>query len=422
MRIIENTFLRHVLRDPLRLNASFLISASWFNAIAGFLFWAVASRLYKVEAVGEATALISAGGLVIAVSGLGMGIGAIRFFAEEKNKNLLINTAITIVVSTSIILSTIFIFILDYWLPAFSFIRSNSIQVPIFILFCIFSSVFLLYNNIFTAFLRAQYAFYQNLVVASKIIFVIILVQLNGLGIFVAYTIGLIVAVLIANIFFRRLYIGYKLKPTLDRTVLKNILFFSVGNYIGDTLKNILSFTMALCVINILGAEQNAYYYIAWMMAGLLFNIAYSVNNSFVADNAANTLSLRTQIFKSFKFVAIILIPSGITLYLVGGYILELFGESYSFESLGLLQLLIISSVPLAINEIGIAVLRVQKRVVPVILIYAFNTCLTITMSCILLNTVGIMGFGIAWLCANIMTLCIVVVINLKYLVKSPST
>jgi len=49
-----------MLSDPLYRNSLFMAFTSVFNAGCGFFFWMIAARLYTVEQVGLATALISA--------------------------------------------------------------------------------------------------------------------------------------------------------------------------------------------------------------------------------------------------------------------------------------------------------------------------------------------------------------------------
>jgi len=57
-----------MLSDPLYRNSLFMAFTSVFNAGCGFFFWMIAARLYTVEQVGLATALISALGLVVLLS------------------------------------------------------------------------------------------------------------------------------------------------------------------------------------------------------------------------------------------------------------------------------------------------------------------------------------------------------------------
>jgi len=65
MRALAWRHAAGMLNDPLYRNSLFMAFTSVFNAGCGFFFWMIAARLYTVEQVGLATALISALGLVV---------------------------------------------------------------------------------------------------------------------------------------------------------------------------------------------------------------------------------------------------------------------------------------------------------------------------------------------------------------------
>ena len=71
--------MKEVIRVPLYSNALFLMGASVFSSLIGFVFWLVAARFYPDEAVGLASALIPAMGLAVSFSKLGLELGLVRF-------------------------------------------------------------------------------------------------------------------------------------------------------------------------------------------------------------------------------------------------------------------------------------------------------------------------------------------------------
>ncbi len=421
LSFLETIPLYIYLSDPLHKNAIFLMANSVVNGLVGFFFWTLAARFCTVEDIGRATAVVSAGTLLAMLSGMGMGVGLIRFLATEKNKTLLINTAITVSGGTAFILAILFLIGLDFWSPALNFIRGSYLLISVFILFCIFSVVYVIQSYVFVAFRAAKYAFYQASILAIKIALLIMLVGMSVAGIFSAFTLGVIIAVLAASLFIHHLYRDYRLMPAFDTAILKNIFGFSFGNYIGDVFQTLSSSLMPLIVINILGAEQNAYYYVSWMVATLLFTVAYATNSSLVAETSFNPLQLRKQVLKALKFDIIILVPAIVILYFGGGFLISFFGAHYEQEGLGLLRILIISSIPLAINELAIAVFRIQKRIKPIILVYGVQALCTIVIAYMLMGIMGLQGVGIAWLSANIITIFIVLILNIKHLLPAPA-
>ena len=405
------------LRDPLHGNAIFLIATSAANALIGFFFWTLAARLYPVEAVGQATAMVSAGNLLVILSGLGMSIGVIRFLGESRNKVMLINSAFTVVAAAALFLAIVFLIGLDIWSPALDFVQQSPWLIAAFICYCLFQTMGTLQNNIFAAFRKSYYAFFQSLIVAVKILLLVLLLGLGLVGIFSSFTLGVILAFLAANFFLRRLHSGYRLQPALERNILKAIFKFTSGNYVGDVLKALTGVIMPLVVINLLGAEQNAYFYIAWMIASLYFTVAYSVNLSLVAEATHQPENLYHQVSKVLKFAFMILVPAIVLIYFLGGFLLSFFGEQYANEGLWLLRLLTISSIPVTVNETYIAIFRIRKQVLPIMLIYGLISLATILGGYLLLGVLGLNGIGVAWLASHVLTMIVVILLNWRHMV-----
>ncbi len=72
------------LRSPLYRNSIYISLSSLTTTLAGFIFWAVAARLYPAGDVGVASAIVSALNLTFQLSMLGMNFALIRFYPEYR--------------------------------------------------------------------------------------------------------------------------------------------------------------------------------------------------------------------------------------------------------------------------------------------------------------------------------------------------
>jgi O-antigen/teichoic acid export membrane protein len=249
------------------------------------------------------------------------------------------------------------------------------------------------------------------------VIILIFLIHLGITGVFASFALGPIIAVIVTYIIFLpAVYPGYKFIPSFNGTILDTIVHFSLGNYFGECFKSLTGVLVPLIIINLLGAETNAYFYVAWMISGIFFMVSYSINYSLIAATAPHPEELRKQIVKALKFALLILIPAIIVVYFAGGFILSLFGKEYAQGGLDLLHILIVSSIPVAVNEIYVAVYRIRKQIKPIILIYGFIALFSIGAGYILLKILGLTGIGIAWLSAHCIMMMILFGINLKYI------
>src|SRR4030042_2787394 len=155
---------------------------------------------------------------------------------------------------------------------------------------------------------------------------------------------------------------------------------------------------LPIMVVNLLGAEQNAYFYIAWTIATLLPAIPYSISMSLFAEGSNFEDKLRENVIKSLKLTFMLLIPAVVLTVLVGKWRLLAFGQSYSTNALHLLWILAISSLPMAINYIYTSILQVTNRIKELVVIWGFIAIAVLVVSYLVMPTTGIMAIGYAWL------------------------
>ena len=78
-------------------NAFYLMLNSVAVAVTGFIFWAIAARLYPVEGLGFASATISAMTLLALLSSLGLDYGLVRFLpTSSKEATTIMNSCFTV--------------------------------------------------------------------------------------------------------------------------------------------------------------------------------------------------------------------------------------------------------------------------------------------------------------------------------------
>jgi len=155
-------------------------------------------------------------------------------------------------------------------------------------------------------------------------------------------------------------------------------------------------------VVNALGAEKNAYFYIAWQISMLLHAIPRWTSMSLLAECSYNQEEIIWNVRRATKFILILLAVAITGIFLFGKYLLWIFGEEYARNSLDVLLILVLGSVPFAFNVVYASVKRVKKEIKPVIWVYGGIAVITLVGSYLLARSIGIVGVGIAWLMGNI--------------------
>jgi O-antigen/teichoic acid export membrane protein len=391
--------LRKHLQTSLYANAYYLIAGSVAAAFLGVIFWMIVARFYLPSEVGLACALISVIGMLTSFSTLGLHIGLIRFLPEERDKQGMINSCLTIPGICVVALAVVFISGLAFWTPKLLFLRENFFYLLCFIIFTVASTLFLVQKNVFVALRTAKFNLVLRIVWNGlKIAFPIALVSLGAFGIFSSWGIALCATVIISALLIHKVQPRYYPLPMIKKHMINDMMHFSFGNYIADFLNTAPNYILPLMVLGILGAEANAYFYIAFTISMMVFMIPVAVAMSLFAEGSNEPEKLRINTIKSIKFTFILLLPLLAIILLFGDKILLLFGKAYSENAFTLLSILALSSIPLAVTEVYIAIKRVQKDVKPIIYLFAFTTIIILGASYLLTPRIGLIGAGTGWL------------------------
>lgn len=154
------------------------------------------------------------------------------------------------------------------------------------------------------------------------------------------------------------------------------------------------AFLLPLLVATLAGAEAAAYFYIATAVGGLVAMIPWAVSASLFAHGSHDEGQLVRYALESGRAILLLLVPAVAVLILLGDRVLLLFGGAYSSEGTRLLQILALSTLPLAVNFLFFGVRRVQRRMTAVVLCTAWILLVTLGLSAVLLPRVGLAAAG----------------------------
>jgi O-antigen/teichoic acid export membrane protein len=405
---------------PLYANASYLILNSVIGSLLGFVFWVIAAKFYTAADVGLAAAIIAAMMLLANLANLGFGFGLIRFLPEAKDKATpMINSSFTLAGLAALVFAIIFLAGLGFWSPTLIFLRQQPLFFASFVLFTIAFTLFNLLNQVFIAERTAKFTFIQGLTAGIlKIPISIILAAFFGVfGIFASTGVATSLPMPASVLWFLpRVQKGYIPLPTINKRVIKEIAPYSLGNCLADLLWFTPHLLFPLIVVNTLGAEMNAYFYIAWSIATALFMIPSSISSGLFAEGSYERDLLRVNTVKSLKLCLFILLPAILLVFFIGDKLLLLFGYAYSQNATILLRVLAFSTLPLSINYISLSIKRVQKDMRGIIALSAAIACLSLGLSYFLMIKMELIGIGIGWLAGqSIVALVMLVIFTKRY-------
>lgn len=389
------------LRDPLRKNSVLLVAAKVTDSLLGFVFWMVIVHMHDDHEVGLAASIVAAGMLLATFSRLGLDIAVVRYLSHERNRARMINSCYTLAGIFSALAATAYVLGLDIWSPPLAFLGENAVYCGVFVLLTIAINLRQIQMRVFTALRAAEYALFQTLITALRFVMAFILVGFSVIGIVSSWALAIGTAFLIAALFTTRLQKDYRPIPTLDRDVLSRLMRFSIGNYIGESIRVLPRWIFPLIIVNVLAPEMSGYFYIAWSIAAVLNIISLSLTHSLLAEASHDPERIRYYVVKMARLLALILLPLIAGILLLGEMVLSIYGEGYVENGLPLLWLLAIAAIPDACTSMYVTMYRIQEKVRPIMGIYVFVTAFTIGVGYMLMTQVGLWGIGIAWLSAN---------------------
>ena len=395
-------------------NAVYLMLDAVIPAVAGFMFWVVAARLYSTENIGIASAAISAIGFLVAFSTLGLNNTLIRFLpgAGEHSEEM-INTSFTIGGMVAVAAAFIFILGLDLWSPALISIRNNPVFFIMFIVFVPVNLFDSLTGAIFVAQRRSGLMLWQDMIISVLRFIPLFLLTafFTNYVIFASWGLAILIAVVIGLlIFIPIIHRGYRLRLTINTKIFGKMVQFSAANYLVNLLSMAFGSILPLMVLNTLGAEKNAYFYISWTISSTIAAMPSAITTALFAEGAYDEKTLLDHVKRSIIFISLLLIPLVIIILIISKWLLLMFGTKYSQMPVPLLQILTISALPLSINSVYFTIKIIQKTMKSVIIMTGCRSAIALIISYVLLPRIGLLGVGIGWLSANIATAFFIII------------
>ena len=196
------------IKRPLYRNSLLLITNTLLTAGLGFFFWVVVARFYSQVSVGWAAAIISAASMLALVSRFGFGITIIRFLPSSDHPVGIINSCLVLSGAAAITLTLVYVFLLDFWPPALSFVRQNTLFSIAFSIFTIVWTLSAVVDSVYIARRRVDFILLRNAIfLVVRIPLVILLVSyFRAFGIVASWGIAATVAFFISLFVFLKIY------------------------------------------------------------------------------------------------------------------------------------------------------------------------------------------------------------------------
>jgi len=405
---VMREFVDH-LRLPLFRNGYALLLNGAGTSGLGFVYWAIAARLYPTATVGLNSALLSAMVLLSGMAQLSLNNVLIRFIpiaGSHTRKLVLYSYGASL--AAAVVCSLLFIVGVRAWSPNLSFVGQEARWAWSFGLATAAWCIFSLQDSALTGLRESMWVPLENIVFAVvKIVLLVIFAGwLAGAGIFLSWTVPVLVSLVPVNLLiFAWILPRRAVSPVEPRSApsLGEITRFAGGNYLGTLFFLAYTNLLPLVVASRLGAVANAYFYLPWTIVVGLQLIATNMSISLTVEAALDQARLRDYYWRVFKQSLRLLLPLAALIFVAAPWFLRIFGANYAAEGTALLRWLALAALPNVLVVLALSVARVRNQSRWVLLIQGLVAIITLGVSYVFLPTFGIVAVGWAWFASQLL-------------------
>jgi O-antigen/teichoic acid export membrane protein len=338
--------------DHMVRNSLYLILSSGLQASLGFAFWIITARLFSTTDVGEASSLISATTVIAYLALLGLNSTLVRYLPTAPDRNALISAGLLLVAVCGAGIGLLYIFATPVLAPRLAFVDHQPALAVGFVLLTAAAAVNLLTDSIFIASRKAGYCALTDGGVGGviKVVSCVILSGTGAYGLFCA-SVGGFASAALASLVLVTTALHWRPSLRTPLRTLKPLLRFSGANYAGNVLNMLPPLVVPLIVLDRLGAQPAAYYFVAFQVATLLYSGAYAVGQTFLAEGSRGGVDSRELLRRSRRVLMAMCMPACLVLVVAAHWVLLVFGTRYSQHGTPSLILLALAAIPIAANN-----------------------------------------------------------------------
>lgn len=393
--------------DPLLRNGYLLTTSSGVTALVGLAYWAAAARRYDPATLGRNSAAISVMMFIAGVAELNLMSALTRFLPTAgKSTRSLVGAVYAASMGIALVIAGGFLALIGHVAPNLDFLVKTPGMAVWFVVSTMAWAIFVLQHSVLTGLRRTWLVPVENGGFALvKVALVLLLAGLlPGVGIFVSWTLAAALAIVPVTAFlFKGAIPNHERNatPDLQPVPTRDIIRFAATDYVGALFWLAALNLLPVLVISIVGAKDNAYFALAWVISYSIYLVSGNMGISLVVETAADGSRLRSQSRMVMVHTLKLVVPAVLFLVVVAPFLLRIFGSAYRLEGATLLRLLLLSAIPNVVTATAVSTARARRKTGLSTAILAVICSIVFVLSAFLLPVMGIVGVGVAWLAAQ---------------------
>jgi O-antigen/teichoic acid export membrane protein/acyl carrier protein len=394
-------------QDHMMRNSLYLMLSAGLQFASGFTFWIVVAHLFSASDVGKASTLIAATNVIGYLALLGLNNAMGKYLPTSCNRDALISSGLAIVAICAAAVALAYIGLIPVIAPRLAFIAKSPALTVGFALLTATAAVNLLTDSIFVASRKAKYTVFVDGIVEGfgKIALAVALVGTGVYGIYSASVMGTALGAG-ASLFLIFTIMHCRLSLRKPLSTLRPLLRFSGANYVGNVFNMLPSLIVPVIVLDRLGAEAAAYFFVVFQVSGIVYVAALALEQTFLAEGSRPNADMRRLKRRSLGILVMLCAPAALGLIAVGRWVLLAFGWRYYHYGFPSLIIMALAAGPTAATYWLLTVLRLEGKLNSIVIVnvtYAAGICTLVWLA----SSHGLTTVAVAWFVGALIAACV---------------
>ena len=332
-----------VRSDRMLTNSAMLFTTSLLMAGFGALFWVLAARLSDARTVGLAGTVVAASDTLALFAQLGLNIALVRTMPRSRHPAADVIASAALVGSVASVLALGYVLLLPLTSPQVQEVLHSPWAAVLFCVLVAATAVNVLSDNVFLAINQVRSYLWLNGVLLG-VAKCTLLFALAGAGVLGLYGstggAALLCGVASMVVILRHLPRPTRLRPSAE---LLHARGFAGAGYLTVVLALTPQMVLPLLVVNELGAEAGAYFFVSMQVIALQNAVVVTIGNSMFAEAERHPEHLVRTVRRGGVAIAVAAVLSALAMVLVAPLLLSIFGPEYVEEGTATLRILALS-------------------------------------------------------------------------------
>lgn len=369
----------------------------------GFLFWLVAAHVAEPAQVGFTAGVVSAMMLCTQFAQLGMGQAFIALYPKHLRKPApLLDTVLSMAVIGAVGISLGFLLFARAMFTQLDHVAHDPVWAVAFLVLSVFGTAQIAFDQISMGLRHGGQAITRNvacglLTLAPLAVLPAFGIGVSKLGLFLAWVLGGAGTIIFGLWQLWKTCGGYLYRPRLVRSLVPAMATTGLANHTLTLTERVPGLALPVVVTELLSPQANAYWYVIWMSAWVVFIAPNSVGIALFAEGShrpetmagATTLALRI----SLAFGG----AGALMLCIVAKPVLDLLGHEYARAGVTPLRILLLGVIPMAFVSAYNARCRARRRIGEAIVTGTVGGMAAIIITAMAGLHYGLSGMAVAW-------------------------